>query len=98
MFLVNLLVALLLTLTIAPSRAQDAPEVDDNPNFTYTARLGNKDTTTLRGVLTITAAPDGVGVEVYVDFWGFPAAYSGPYGRLPFSSRSTDSGCSSSFP
>ncbi|KAN0069932.1 Superoxide dismutase, copper/zinc binding domain containing protein [Elaphomyces granulatus] len=92
MFLVNLLVALLLTLTIAPSHAQtqDAPEVDGNPNLTYKARLGN--TTSPRGVLTITAAPDGVGVEVHVDFWDFPAEYIGPYAYHIHQARVPDDG------
>jgi hypothetical protein len=98
MFLVNsLLVALSLTLTIAPSHAsEDAQVVENNPQVTYQARLLNKTTTTLRGVLNITGGSEGVGVDVDLDFWGFPNPYKGPYGRFPFSS--TDSGCYSCSP
>lgn len=98
MFLVSsLLVALSFTLTIAPSHAsEDAHVVENNPQVTYQARLLNKTTTTLQGVLNITGGAEGVGVDVDLDFWGFPTPYKGPYGRFPFSS--TDDGCYSCSP
>jgi len=87
MFFASLLVALSLTLTIVPSHAEDAPVVDNNSTVTYQADLLDKNTTTLRGVLNITGTSEGV--DVVVDFWGFPAPYIGPYayhihvGRVP---------------
>ena len=57
----------------------DAAVVSGLPvGVTYKATLPNKNTTTLRGTVTGTTSPDGVGVIWTVDVTGFPAA-GGPF-------------------
>lgn len=82
--------ALLSTLTLALSAAvrtprdEDlpiAPIVYDNPqDVLYAVTLFDQPKTTVRGWVTAWAPPNGVGVRLHADFWNFPD--NGPY-RMP---------------
>lgn len=58
----------------------DAAIVNDNPvGVTYTATLLEKNTTTVRGSISGSAAPNGTGVIFKVNFFGFPSTELAPY-------------------
>jgi hypothetical protein len=80
MFLVDSLVALVFALSVTLGNAQeyDCPQVLNNPNVTYAAKLLTKNSTNLGGIITGTAGPNGVGVTFDVHFWGFPEGL-GPF-------------------
>ncbi len=58
----------------------DAEVVNDNPEgVTYTANLLDKNTSSIRGYISGSSAPDGKGVVFTVEFTGFPSTALGPY-------------------
>lgn len=58
-----------------------APVITNNPPTTYTATLFDNPSTSIRGGITTSGAPDGVGVTFRVNFTGLPADI-GPF-RMP---------------
>jgi hypothetical protein len=68
----NIFLLLSLLLTQVGAQYIHAPVVRDSQPMTYTATLLNKNTTGLRGTITGTAGPGGVGTTFTIDFTGFP--------------------------
>ncbi|EEA20470.1 cytosolic Cu/Zn superoxide dismutase, putative [Talaromyces marneffei ATCC 18224] len=72
---------MILSLLLLPSLALSAlgqgfthaPVITNNPPTTYTATLFDNPSTTVRGNVTASGAPDGVGLVFRVNFTGLPA-------------------------
>ncbi|QSS60363.1 Cu-Zn superoxide dismutase [Histoplasma capsulatum] len=75
-------------LSVGLSMAQDSrfpvnlKSTDNPPNVTYTAHLQNRTDTDLRGNVSITSGPFGIGVLITAVFWGFPNETE--YGPFPW--------------
>lgn len=82
---------MILSLLLLPSLALSAlgqgfaraPVITNNPPTTYTATLFNNPSTSIRGEITASGAPGGVGVVFRVNFTGLPANI-GPFRTIPF--------------
>ncbi|KAF5015656.1 hypothetical protein F66182_12929, partial [Fusarium sp. NRRL 66182] len=61
-----------LALTALGQAFTPAPVITNNPPVTYTATLSNNPNTSIRGYVTASGAPDGVGVVFRVNFTGLP--------------------------
>lgn len=59
-----------------------APVITNKPPATYTATLSDNPNTPIRGYVTASGAPDGVGVVFRVNFTGLPPDI-GPFRMMP---------------
>lgn len=73
------LLGLALTATQADAQFIHAPVVYDNIPVTYKATLLDKNTTDVRGTISGSGGPDGVGAKFVVNFTGFPDESLGPF-------------------
>ena len=65
---------------VATGTLGDAEIIYDNPvGVTYTATLLEKNTTSVRGYISGSAAPNGTGVIFTVEFYNFPSTELLPY-------------------
>lgn len=77
----SLLLLLCLALSALGQGFIHAPVITNNPPTTYTATLFNNPSTSIRGSVTASGAPDGVGLVFRVNFTGLPAGL-GPFSMI----------------
>lgn len=80
--ILSLLLLPSLALTALGQALTPAPVITNNPPVTYTATLSNNPNTSIRGYVTASGAPDGIGVVFRVNFTGLPPNI-GPFRMMP---------------
>jgi hypothetical protein len=88
---ISLAIKMILSILLLPSLALSAlgqgftpaPVTTNNPPTTYNATLFDNPSTSVRGYITASGAPDGVGIIFRVNFTGLPADI-GPFRKIPF--------------